>query len=85
MAFKEGNKKPANAGRKKGVTNAVTKELKDMILGALDDAGGQKYLALQAVNNPGAFMALVGKVLPKDMNLKASISLQVITGVDGED
>ena len=35
-----------------------------MILGALNDAGGQKYLAEQAKENPGPFMALVGKVLP---------------------
>lgn len=83
MAFKEGVTK--TGGRKKGVTNAVTKELKDMILGALDDAGGQTYLAQQAIDNPGAFMSLVGKVLPKDMTLKASVSLQVITGVDGTD
>ena len=35
-----------------------------MILGALDDAGGREYLARQAVENPGPFMALLGKVLP---------------------
>ena len=38
-----------------------------MILGALDDAGGQAYLARQAEENPGPFMALVGKVLPKEI------------------
>ena len=32
--------------------------------GALDDAGGQEYLATQAKENPNAFMTLVGKVLP---------------------
>jgi hypothetical protein len=37
-----------------------------MILGALDDAGGQDYLAEQAYNNPSAFMALLGKVLPPE-------------------
>lgn len=52
------------AGRKKGTPNKITKALKDMILGALDDAGGQDYLARQASENPGAFMTLVGKVLP---------------------
>ncbi len=35
-----------------------------MILGALSEAGGQKYLARQALENPGPFLALVGKVLP---------------------
>jgi hypothetical protein len=59
-------------GRKKGVPNKLTADLKAMILGALDDAGGQAYLARQAYESPGAFMALIGKVLP----------LQV-TGQDG--
>lgn len=35
-----------------------------MILGALDDNGGQAYLAEQARSNPTAFMGLIGKVLP---------------------
>ncbi|MGZ5031238.1 MAG: hypothetical protein ACXV8I_11675 [Methylobacter sp.] len=61
-------KKPRGASRK-GIPNKVTKELKEMILGALDDAGGQKYLAAQAIENPSAFMTLIGKVLPKDVNV----------------
>jgi hypothetical protein len=43
-----------------------------MILGALEDAGGRKYLAEKAVDNPGPFLALVGKVLPKE--IKAEIA-----------
>jgi len=38
-----------------------------MILGALDDAGGQQYLARQAEQNPTAFMTLLGKVLPMQL------------------
>jgi len=56
-------------GSRKGKPNKVTTELKDMIRGALDDAGGQKYLALQAMENPAAFMGLIGRILPKDVNL----------------
>lgn len=52
------------AGRPKGSPNKITGELKDMILGALSDAGGQQYLAEQAQKNPGVFLSLVGKVLP---------------------
>lgn len=59
---------PPNAGkgRVKGVPNKVTKELKDMILKALDNAGGVAYLEKRA-NDPrtaSAFLTLVGKVLP---------------------
>lgn len=55
-------------GRKKGVPNKVTAAVKDMILGALSDAGGREYLLRQADENPTAFMTLVGKVLPLDVN-----------------
>lgn len=62
-AFKKGEKKP-NQG-KRG-PNKVTKELKDMILQALDGAGGVAYLQ-KCANEPrtaAAFLGLVGKVLP---------------------
>lgn len=61
-------------GRAKGTTNKITKELKEMVLGALDDAGGQSYLARQAIENPGPFMALVGKCLPKAIDLNANVN-----------
>lgn len=51
-------------GRPKGSQNKATKALKEMILGALDDAGGQEYLKKQAKENPTAFLTLIGKVLP---------------------
>jgi hypothetical protein len=54
---------------RKGVPNKATKAIKDMIEGALQDVGGQAYLAQQARENPAAFMQLIGKILPKDVNL----------------
>ena len=51
-------------GRKAGTPNKLTGALKDMILQALDGAGGVEYLQKQATENPNAFLALVGKVLP---------------------
>jgi hypothetical protein len=76
-----GGKRPGS-GRKKGEPNKVTKQLKDMILGALDDSGGQKYLAKQASENPNAFLALVGRVLPmtvqgdKDNPLQTTVTIK---------
>lgn len=55
-------------GRPKGAVNKSTKVVKEMILEALDKAGGTNYLLTQAVDNPTAFMTLVGKVLPLDVN-----------------
>jgi len=65
----------AGKGRTKGVPNKTTKLLKDAILKAAEDAGDGdlvKYLAKQAIDNPGPFMALLGKVLPMQ-----------VTGEDG--
>lgn len=63
-SFKKGKK--AGPGRPKGLPNKVTKELKEMILEALDNAGGAEYLERKA-NDPrtaAAFLGLIGKVLP---------------------
>lgn len=57
-------KVPNSGGSRKGKPNKATKALKDMILAALDGAGGVEYLMRQAEDNPGPFMSLVGKVLP---------------------
>ena len=66
-----GAKRPQpKGGSRKGVPNKITRDLKEMILGALDDAGGRKYLAEQAVTNAPAFLTLVGKVLPKELTGK---------------
>ncbi len=59
-------------GRKKGVPNKATTALKDMILAALNDAGGVAYLVAQARDNPTAFLTLVGKVLP--LQVKADVT-----------
>ena len=57
----------AGPGRPKGKPNKTTALLKDAILKAATDAGDgdmAAYLKLQAMLNPGPFMALLGKVLP---------------------
>jgi hypothetical protein len=58
----------AGAGRPKGSLNKATKEIKELIINALDKAGGVDYLVRQADENPSAFMSLVGKVLPLQVN-----------------
>ena len=57
---------PPNAGkgRPKGAQNKMTRTLKHMILGALDELGGQQWLVAQAQANPAAFFTLLGRVLP---------------------
>jgi hypothetical protein len=65
-------------GRPKGVPNKVNAALKDMILGALGNAGGVDYLVKQASENPVAFMGLVGRVLPLDSNVNHSGTVGII-------
>jgi hypothetical protein len=63
---KIGEGKPG-PGRPKGMPNKTTALLKDAILKAAEDAGEgdmAAYLTQQAKENPGPFMALLGKVLP---------------------
>lgn len=62
--WKTNNLTNAGKGRAKGVPNANTKALKDMILASLDKIGGEAYLCEQAEKNPTAFLTLIGKVLP---------------------
>jgi hypothetical protein len=50
-------------GRKKGTPNRLASDLRQMILGALADAGGREYLERQAEKAPSAFLALVGKLI----------------------
>jgi hypothetical protein len=57
-------------GRRKGTPNKLNADIKAMILGALNEAGGQKYLARQAKENPSAFLTLLGKILPMQVTGK---------------
>lgn len=65
---KPANRKPpaAGKGRVKGSLNKNTAQLKEMILEALDKAGGVEYLlgCARGEKTQGAFLSLIGKVLP---------------------
>ena len=68
---------PKTGGREKGTPNKISGALREMILGALDDAGGQAYLERQAEENPTAFLTLLGKVLPTTLSGDAENPLKV--------
>jgi hypothetical protein len=61
-------------GRPRGVPNKTTTLLKDAVLMAAETAGGGKpdglvnFLVMQARQNPGPFMTLLGKVLPTQVS-----------------
>jgi hypothetical protein len=62
-------------GRSRGTPNKITGDVREMILAALDQAGGVNYLLAQSKDNPSAFMTLVGKVLP--LNVGGSLGVTV--------
>lgn len=70
---KNGARGKPGPGRPKGSVNKTTALLKDAILQAAADAGGKggmvAYLTLQARENPGPFMSLLGKVLPSEVKV----------------
>jgi|HubBroStandDraft_6_1064221.scaffolds.fasta_scaffold1142038_1 hypothetical protein len=68
MGFKPGTPKPANSGRKRNVSNKITRDIREMILAALDKVGGVSYLVKQAESNPTAFLTLVGKIIPAQID-----------------
>lgn len=65
MAYPKGG--PKVGGRKKGTPNKVTVAVKEMVIAALDKAGGIDYLVTQASSNPNAFLSLVGRVIPTQL------------------
>lgn len=60
---KRGGVRPG-AGRPKGSLDTGTRLIREMVVEALDHAGGVAYLASVAQSNPSAFLSLVGKVMP---------------------
>lgn len=57
-------------GRPKGCKNKWTAQVREMVLTELSEAGGVDYLVKQAEENPGAFLALIGKIIPREVNAK---------------
>jgi hypothetical protein len=69
MPAPKGTRPPAaGKGRPKGAQNKLARDIREMILGALSDVGGQRWLVKQAELNPTAFMSLLGKIIPAQIN-----------------
>ena len=57
--------RPKTGGRQSGTPNKLTRDLRDMVLSALDKAGGVEYLVEQVRANPAPFLTLVGEATPR--------------------
>ncbi len=58
-----GGKRPGS-GRKKGSTNKLTSDVRQAIMEAFSILGGAEYLRKVATEDPKAFCALLGKLIP---------------------
>jgi hypothetical protein len=72
-------------GRKPGIPNKSNGLLKDAIIQAAEEAGGKKgivgYLTQQARKHPAAFLALIGRVLPlqvQDRDTSKQIIVEIV-------
>lgn len=72
----------SKTGRAKGTPNKTTALLKDAILQAAERAGGTDglvgYLWQRAIDTPGPFMALLGKVLPTQISGDPDNPLEIV-------
>jgi hypothetical protein len=68
---------PKTGGRVKGTPNKLSASVKTMILGALNELGGTQYLVEQGRANPSAFLSLVGRVLPMQLDGRVELDVDV--------
>ena len=71
MPFVKGKPRHPDAGRKPGQPNKLTAEIKSHILGCFNVKDFKKW----AKTSPDAFYALVGKILPKEVEAQGLIEL----------
>lgn len=65
-------------GRAKGTPNKLTATVKDSILAAFDQVGGAQYLADTAMSHPVAFLSLLGRVLPVQSEINATVTTKAL-------
>ena len=80
-------------GRPKGVPNKCNIQIIDRILGALDtldqeslEKHGKSYLVMVGQTDPKAFVGILGRVVPKNINLTGDVKMtwgQLLTGKRG--
>lgn len=70
-AFKKGQPRPANAGRKKGTKNKFTTDMKAAVMEAFNRLGGADFFVAigksKVPSNRRALVGLFGKMLPLEL------------------
>lgn len=79
-----GKRKPpaAGKGRPKGAVNKLTKTIREAVEVSFAQVGGADYLAQMAVEQPVAYMTLLGKIIPQQVEMSgkdgAAIQLEQV-------
>jgi hypothetical protein len=59
-------------GRVAGTPNKISGDLRAAIIESFEMAGGAEYLLKQSQENPTAYMSLMAKVIPKEVEMKVT-------------
>ena len=75
------------AGRKRGVPNKLTANVREAVQNAFLEVGGASYLVKVAREDPRTFCTLLGKILPTQLNAQVEQPIQytIRTGVPRAD
>lgn len=71
-------------GRPKGAVNKKPQDLIDTVMHSFNAVGGSRYLQKMAVEEPCAYLGLLGKILPKNIQLRTD-SQTTLTICDSRD
>lgn len=72
------------AGRKPGVPNKISGTVKEAILRSFEEVGSYKYLVKMSAEQPQAYMTLLGKILPTQVDMKIDKPIEISFKVVGE-
>ena len=79
---------PPNAGkgRKRGSLNKTTRTLKEALLASFNTLGGEKWLIRLAESDPKAYVGLLGRIIPSEINGQVrAISENLVVYIDTND
>lgn len=74
--------KREGAGRKPGVQNQITAEVKEAVYNTFTKLGKEKYLMTVAKEKPDIFFRLLGKLVPNAVDADISLDIQKVSLID---